>query len=174
MRGRIILAALLFSGSAGSPAAYAADTSQNCHGLKTPIGRAQLDRFYSLRAVEIIGRSVQPGWADDSALAEMVAPTAPIEAGYADFSEPFGPGPQGLHKLAAELRADRYRFDDWMGIYPPISDACAPHTVEVEFVESKASRYFRLKFSFEDGRLVRVGGWGGQFQAGDMSPQPAH
>ena len=71
--------------------------------------------------------------------------------------------------MAKLMAADSYRFDVWSSIPTPIENSCAKFEIEVEFIDSKNSESFPVKFAFENGRIVGASGWSHGFEMGPLT-----
>lgn len=65
------------------------------------------------------------------------------------------------------MKADTYRFLGWDYMDMP-ADAGSLQQVEVEFIDSQGKNVFRVKFTFEAGRVVSAVGWERSFEAGRL------
>ncbi|MGO4549533.1 hypothetical protein AB4059_00295 [Lysobacter sp. 2RAF19] len=132
-------------------------------GLPEITGARELNRFLSLRAVEVVKRAANP----DDGLAAMVAPSAIFNLGAGDVGRPLGTGVDGARALAREMKADTYRFLGWDYMDMP-AGACSKRKVEVEFIDGKGKQLSRLEFTFEAGRVVSAIGWVRSFETGRL------
>lgn len=153
------LCALLAAALAVGPASAA---PSGC-GLPDISGSNELNRFLSLRAVDVIKRAA----GSDEGLAALVAPSASFNLGAGDVGRPLGAGINGARSLAQTMKADTYRFLGWDYMDMP-ADPCSKQKVEVDFIDSQGKRMSRVEFTFESGRVVSADGWQRSFEAGRL------
>jgi hypothetical protein len=132
-------------------------------GLPDITSSRELQRFLSLRAVEVVRQAEDP-----KALGALVAPSASFDLGAGDVGRPLGNGVEGARRFARTMAADTYRFLGWDYMDGP-ADACSRRDVELEFIASRASQVARVTFTFEAGRVVKVTGWMRSFETGAVA-----
>lgn len=132
-------------------------------GMPPMKGAAELNRFLSLRAVEVVRLAASRS----DGLVQLVAPSAGFDLGTGDVGRPLGTGVDGARALARTMHADSYRFLGWDSMDMPV-DPCSKQQVDVEFIDSQGSSVSRVEFTFEAGRVVSAKGWERSFEAGRL------
>jgi hypothetical protein len=132
-------------------------------GLPEISSASELDRFLSLRAVEVVRLAAR----SNDGLAALVAPSASFNLGAGDVGRPLGTGVDGARELARTMKADTYRFLGWDYMDMP-ADPCSKRKVAVEFIDSQGKRVSRMEFTFEAGRVVSADGWERSFETGRL------
>jgi hypothetical protein len=132
-------------------------------GLPEISSASELDRFLSLRAVEVVRLAAR----SNDGLAALVAPSASFNLGAGDVGRPLGTGVDGARELARTMKADTYRFLGWDYMDMP-ADPCSKRKVAVEFIDSQGKSVSRVEFTFEAGRVVSADGWERSFETGRL------
>ncbi len=65
------------------------------------------------------------------------------------------------------MHADSYRFLGWDYMDLP-AKPCGPNDVSVSFFDAGQNSVSEVKFSFENGRIVRAEGWQRTFKEGPI------
>ena len=132
-------------------------------GLPKITSTRELQRFLSLRAVEVVKRAADR----DDALAALITSSASFSLGAGDVGRPLGTGVAGARELARTMNADTFRFFGWDYMDVP-ADACSRQKVVVEFIDSRAKNVSRMEFVFESGRVVSATGWKRSYASGRL------
>lgn len=132
-------------------------------GMPDISSASELERFMSLRAVEVVRRAAR----SDDGLAALVAPSASFSLGAGDVGGPLGTGVDGARALALVMKADTYRFLGW-DYMDDLVDPCAKRKVQVEFIDSQRRSVSRVDFTFEAGRVASAEGWERSFDTGRL------
>ncbi|MBC9031283.1 hypothetical protein IAG41_02665 [Sphingomonas sp. JC676] len=128
----------------------------------------ELQALLSRRAVEIIERASASGWKSDAHLRALLVPGAEFDLGSGDVGRPMGTGAAGAHALAADMKADSFRYLSWSGI-PMNVEPCGEQKVRVEFIKTGAGELAAVEFTYQAGLLVSAKGWSQWFVAGSLS-----
>jgi hypothetical protein len=68
------------------------------------------------------------------------------------------------------MNADTFRFDGWNYLDSP-ADPCADQGIDVEFLDGNLS--FRMRFTFQAGRVISAGGWQRSIVIGNLAAPEA-
>ena len=79
-----------------------------------------------------------------------------------------GKGVAGAVAMAKRMNADQYRFLGWDYMVRP-ANGCDKGEIELEFIDSTQDWVSRVKFSFENGRVVNAQGWQRSYQTGPLA-----
>lgn len=161
----LIVVAIAFgsSGAIAAPAPHGCDLS-NVKYL------GEIQSILSRRAVEVVSRATHPRDGDDVRLQQLVAPDADFSLGAGDVGRPLGKGVSGVRTLAAEMRADTFRYLDWNYIPTRTETPCAPQKVNVEFTDTQRKYVYPVTFTFRNGQVVSAEGWSRTFESGPLEP----
>jgi hypothetical protein len=142
---------------------------KNCDLAQISTSR-ELHNTLSRRAVEIVDRASRSAWRTDARLADLVAPSARFSLGVGDVVRPAGTGIEGARALTLLMNADTFRFDGWNYLDSP-ADPCADQGIDVEFLDGNLS--FRMRFTFQAGRVISAGGWQRSIVIGNLAAPEA-
>lgn len=131
--------------------------AKECLGFgSAPSSPEEVDRFYALRAVEIVRASLN---GDRKKLDGMVSPGATFAIWRGDYATGGrSVGVNGAIEMARDLKPENYRIS--VKSVGPIAVAPSACTWDafVAFTTTTASEGVTMKFSFSDGLLVKADG----------------
>ena len=131
--------------------------------------QSELHNFLSKRAVQIVQLATK---GEQDRLEALIESSATVSLGRSDVGRHLGVGVQGAKALAAEIRADNYRYLGWNYMDGP-AKPCSSQTVTVEFVNSRDKIVSQVKFTFDGGRLSDASGWSWTYESGALNAAQA-
>lgn len=123
---------------------------------------------FAHRAVEIMKLAAAGEAANGSRLAGLIDSSAFFVLGAGDVGVPLGHGVSGAVAMAKRINADQYRFLGWDYLDGP-GNACSKGEIEIEFVDSARTILSRVRFTFDNGRVVAANGWQRTYLTGHMA-----
>ncbi|MBW4331372.1 hypothetical protein KY084_10860 [Stakelama sp. CBK3Z-3] len=120
--------------------------------------RSEVQAALSRRAITIIERARQPGYATDPELGRLVADQVMASTGAGDVGVSLPPGMGALHSVAASITATEYRYLGWDYLDGPFS-GCVAVKIAVEFFDRASGTSWPVEFQFDNGRLRSLSTW---------------
>jgi hypothetical protein len=121
--------------------------------------------------VEAIALASAGGTANEVRLSKIIDPSAAFELGGGDVRVPLGKGVAGAVTMAMRMDADQYRLLGW-DYMAGTANGCGKGEIEVEFFDSAQGGVSKVKFSFDNGRVVGAQGWQRSYQSGPLVAKP--
>ncbi|QTC92745.1 hypothetical protein [Brevundimonas goettingensis] len=167
---KVVATAIVLLCGAASPVLAAEPQEAATCELGSSVWLGELYHTLSARAIEMVARARQPGWASDERLVELVAPGAGFTLVIGDVSDaPAAEGVPAAHEFASRLGFEKFRYGSRAGI-PIRVNGCDAYDVEIEFFDAETADNVTVRFKMSQGRVVSAEGWNGFFTEGRVSP----